>query len=69
MEFIVKSNQRWENGSYYQVMSFNDIAELFNGDECQEIDDMMDCVADLEIKHSHEESFFGGNEYTFKRIS
>jgi hypothetical protein len=68
MEFIVKSNQRWSNGSYYQVMSFNDIALFFNCDVDDEVDEMIACVANLNINESHEENFFGGNEYTFKRI-
>ena len=68
MEFIVKSNQRWDNGSYYQVMTFNNLALLFNGDENQDVDDMFDAIANLNVNQSHEEHFFGGNEYTFKRI-
>jgi hypothetical protein len=69
MEFIVKSNQRWENGTYYQVMSFNEIAILFDGNDCQDVDDMFDAIANLNVNESYEEHFFGGNEYTFKRIN
>jgi hypothetical protein len=49
-------------------MSFNDIALFFNCDVDDEVDEMISCVANLNINESHEENFFGGNEYTFKRI-
>ena len=67
MEFIVKSNQRWSNGSYYQVMSFNDIALIFACDVDVEVDEMVESVANLGINESFSIDFFGGNSYTFKR--
>jgi hypothetical protein len=69
MEFIVKSNQRWDNGSYYQVITFNNLALLFNGDEGEDVDDMFDAIASLNVNQIYVENFFGGNEYTFRRIS
>jgi hypothetical protein len=49
-------------------MTFNNLALLFNGDEGQDVDDMFDAIANLNVNQSYEEHFFGGNEYTFKRI-
>ena len=68
MEFIVKSSQRWENSSYYQVMSFNDINLCFACDIDNEVDAMIESVANLNINESFSIDFFGGNSYTFKRI-
>jgi hypothetical protein len=68
MEFIVKSNQRWSNGSYYQIMSFTYLVSVFcNGDD-SEVDAMVESVANLGINESFSINFFGGNSYTFKRI-
>jgi hypothetical protein len=67
MEFIVKSNQRWSNGSYYQIMSFTYLVSVFcNGDDT-EVDAMVESVANLNLNESFSIDFFGGNSYTFKR--
>ena len=69
MEFIVKSNQRWSNGSYYQIMSFTYLVSVFcNGDDT-EVDAMVESVANLNLNESFSIDFFGGNSYTFKRIN
>jgi hypothetical protein len=67
MEFIVKSNQRWNNNSYYQIMSFTYLVSVFcNGDD-SEVDEMIESVANLNLNESFSIDFFGGNSYTFKR--
>lgn len=67
MEFIVKSNQKWNNNSYYQIMSFTYLVSVFcNGDDT-EVDSMVESVANLNINESFSIDFFGGNSYTFKR--
>jgi len=69
MEFIVKQkNERWNNGFYYQIMSFNYVCKFFEGEEDTEVDSMIESVANLNINESFSVDFFGGNSYTFKRI-
>jgi hypothetical protein len=69
MEFIVKSNQRWDNGSYYKDFYFGALTHFFNNavDQDEEVDYMLDAVANLNINQSFAVDFFGGNSYTFKR--
>ena len=69
MEFIVKSNQRWSNGSYYQIMSFNYLVSVFCNGNDSEVDEMVESVANLNLNESFSIDFFGGNSYTFKRIN
>jgi hypothetical protein len=68
MEYIVKSNQRWENGSYYNDMHFEDITHLFCVADDIEVDTMIESIANLNINESFSINFFGGNSFTFKRI-
>ena len=69
MEYLVKSNTRWEIGSFYRIMSFDDILMLFfGGDYDEELDEMIQGVANLDINGSFEYEFFFNDVYTFKRI-
>jgi hypothetical protein len=70
MEYLVKSNTRWDNGSFFRTMSFDDIVRAFTdgGGEDTEIDNMISKVANLEVSWSYSHDFFMNQEYTFKRI-
>jgi len=70
MEYLVKSNTRWDNGSFFCIMSFDDIVRAFTdgGGEDIEIDKMISMVANLDVKESYTHDFFMNDVYTFKRI-
>jgi hypothetical protein len=69
MEYLVKSNTKWNNGSFFCIVSFDDIVSLFiDGDEDVEIDEMISKVANLEVSWSYTHDFFMNDVYTFKRI-
>ena len=69
MEYLVKSNTRWENGSFLRVISFDDIVSLFiDGEEDVDVDKMLDNIAHLNINQYYEHEFFMNDVYTFKRI-
>jgi hypothetical protein len=68
MEFIVKSNQKWANNSYYQIMSFSYLTKVFCDGDDIEVDEMIESVANLNLNESFSIDFFGGNSYAFKRI-
>lgn len=73
MEYLVKSNTRWENGSFLCVMSFDSIVSQFM-DVCgcddvdEEIDAMLFKIAHLEVGECYNHVFFIDDEYYFKRI-
>jgi hypothetical protein len=70
MEYMVRQvNDRFDNGFYYQQMSFADICNFFNGDDDEELDSMIQNVALLAINECYLHDFFGGNSYFFKRVS
>jgi hypothetical protein len=79
MEFLVKNNtglDRWENGYYYKIFTFNELLEQFYNDGdiqdeelgVNELDIMMDSVLNLEIGETCEHHFFMNESYIFKRI-
>ena len=69
MKFIVKSSSRWENGSFYEEFSFNEILGMFlNGDRDEEKDYMIENVVNLRINDTFMHEFFMDDIYTFKRI-
>ena len=69
MEFIVKCNSRWDNGYYYRQMSFNDILVAFENDEQDDdIDELIDGVANMNVNTVWSFDFFMNNTYTFRRI-
>jgi hypothetical protein len=70
MLYIIKSNQRLDNGFFVQDMKFQQICHMFidnKGEE--EVDQMIEKVAFLNIGESYAHQFFGNNSYFFKRIS
>jgi hypothetical protein len=70
MQYIIKSNQRFKNGFFVEEIQFYQICNMFidnKGEE--EVDRMIEEVASLNIGDSFNIDFFGGNSYTFKRIS
>ncbi len=69
MEFIVKCNNRWDNGYYYRQMSFNDILVAFENDEQDDdIDELIDGVANMNVNTVWSFNFFMNDTYTFRRI-
>ena len=69
MEYLVESSTRWDNGSFFRIMSFDDIVSLFcDGEEDADVDEMIGELAELEVKQSHTHEFFMDDVYTFKRI-
>ena len=69
MEYLVKSNTRWENGSFLRVISFDDIVSLFiDGEEDVDVDKMLDNVAHLNVNQYYAHEFFMNDVYAFKRI-
>jgi hypothetical protein len=70
MEYLVKSNSRWDSGSFYRTMSFDDIINLFfGGDYDEELDQMMDGIVKLNVGQSYSHDFFMNDVYTFERIA
>lgn len=70
MQFIIKSNQRLDNGFFIQQIHFNQICHMFKDNSGEEeVDRMIEQVASLNINESFNVDFFGGNSYLFKRIS
>jgi hypothetical protein len=70
MQFILKSNQRLDNGFYIQQIHFNQICDMFKDNSGEEeVDRMIEQVAYLNIDKSFNVDFFGGNSYISKRIA
>lgn len=70
MQFIIKSNQRLNNGFFIQQIHFNQICDMFKDNSGEEeVDRMIEQVASLDIGKSFNIDFFGGNSYIFKRIA
>ena len=69
MLYIIKSNQRLDNGFFVQDMKFQQICHMFKDNAGEtEVDYMIEEVASLNIGESFNIDFFGGNSYLFKRI-
>lgn len=77
MQFIVKSNQRWNNGYFYKIFTFDELCQQFHNDGnieneldgTNELDVMMGQVFNLTINNSYTHSFFTDEKYTFKRVA
>ena len=70
MEFIVKCSGRWDNGHCYRQLSFKQILDLFvNEDADGDLDELIDCVANMNVNAVYSFDFFMNDTYTFKRIS
>jgi len=68
MQFIIKSNQRLDNGFFIQQIHFNQICDMFKDNSGEEeVDRMIEQVAYLNSDKSFNVDFFGGNSYIFKR--
>jgi hypothetical protein len=69
MLYIIKSNQRFDNGFFVQDMKFQQICHMFKDSAGEaEVDRMIEEIASLNIGESFNIDFFGGNSYLFKRI-
>jgi len=69
MLYIIKSNQRLDNGFFVQDMKFQQICHMFKDNKGEEeVDQMIEKIAFLDIGESYAIDFFGGNSYFFKRI-
>jgi len=77
MQFIVKSNTRWNTGYFYKLFTFDELCKQFENDGSfedelkgmNELDVMMEKVFNLNIGNSYTHSFFTDEKYTFKRIT
>jgi hypothetical protein len=71
MEFIIKCDGRWyETNHEYRQMSFKEILEVFENDgDSGDLDEMIDCVANMDVNEVYSFGFFMNDTYTFKRIS
>jgi hypothetical protein len=69
MLYIIKSDQRLDNGFFVQDMKFQQICHMFKDNSGEEdVDEMIEKVAFLDIGESFNIDFCGGNSYLFKRI-
>ena len=69
MRYIMKSNQRNSKGFFVEEIEFYQITSMFiNNSGEEEVDEMIEKVAFLDIGESYAIDFFGGNSYFFKRI-
>jgi hypothetical protein len=68
MEFIVKCSGRWCNGHYYRQMSFTEILNTFENDGDDDLYEMIEVIADMNINDVYRHKFFMDEQYTFRRI-
>ena len=69
MQFIVKADQKFTNNFYVMQFSFDEICKIFDDQDDEEVDSMIEKVAFLNINESYDHDFFGGCRYLFKRVS
>ena len=76
MKFIVKASERWDNGYFYKLFTFDELCKQFENDGLiqdeetgiNELDLMMDNVINLNTDGVYTHQFFMNEQYTFKRI-
>jgi hypothetical protein len=75
MKFIVIASERWDNGYFCKLFTFDELCEQFENDGhiqdeelgVNELDLMMDNVIKLNINEVYTHQFFFNEQYTFKR--